>query len=316
MDFGGVASLARVGPKRFRARVLKKLALVVVTLSSVAAPAYWYLTARNGEPVGTFDLDLTELRRLANQQPGAKPLEVRAEFVATLQFPERAILAGASWAPRNLDVYAFQVRYADGTFGLVDTGMDEATATSEGATFFDADAFKRLTAAMEPARFIVVTHEHYDHMGGVVVHPTVKSLHFLVTPQQLQVPRNLEPVKLRELPDARLTYERGAAIAPGVAVWRAAGHTVGSQLVFVQRADGEEFLFLGDVAWYRENYRQVRERAALATLIMGEDRGAVLAQLAAVKALSDANPTLHVVPGHDPNVYKEAFAGGWLVRGF
>ncbi|MGV3623666.1 MAG: MBL fold metallo-hydrolase [Archangium sp.] len=295
---------------------MKKLAAVVVALLIIAAPSYWYLTARNGEPDGTFELDLNELRKLANEQPGEKPTEVRAEYVATLEFPERAILAGASWEPRNLDVYAFQARYADGTFGLIDTAMDEAAGKSEGAKNYDVEAFKRITAAMEPARFIVVTHEHYDHMGGVVVHPKVKSLNFLVTPQQLQVPGNLSPTKLGDVPDEKLVYEKGVGIAPGVAVWRAAGHTVGHQVVFVQRADGEEYLFLGDVAWYRENVKQVRERATLATLIMGEDRGAVLAQLAAVKALSEANPKLHVIPGHDPEVYKEAFAAGWLQRGF
>ena len=295
---------------------MKKLAIVVVALLIIAVPSYWYLTARNGEPVGTFELDLTELRRLANEQPGEKPTEVRAEFVATLEFPERAILAGSSWEPRDLDVYAFQTRYADGTFGLIDTAMDEAAAKAESAKKYDVDAFKRITSAMEPARFIVVTHEHYDHMGGVAVHPKVKQLNFLVTPEQLKEPGNLSPAVLKDAPEKKLVYEKAVAIAPGVVVWRAAGHTVGHQIVFVQRADGEEFLFLGDVAWYRENYRQVRERATLATLIMGEDRGAVLAQLAAVKALSEANPKLHVVPGHDPDVYNEAFAEGWLIRGF
>lgn len=298
---------------------MKRLGVAFVALLIIAAPAYWFLTIRNGEPEGVYPLDLTELRRLANELPGDKPVAVHAEHIATLEFPERAILAGASWDPRDLTAYVFQLRYADNTFGIVDTAMDEATSKSEGATFFDGAAFARLNTAMESARFIVVTHEHYDHMGGVAVHPRLAQLPFRVTPQQLAVPSNLEPVKFPEAAKASLptlTYEQGAAIAPGVAVWRSAGHTVGAQLVFVQRADGEEYLFLGDVAWYRANYQQVRERAGLATLIMGEDRGAVLAQLTAIKALAEANPKLHIVPGHDPAVYAEAFAAGWLARGF
>ncbi len=298
---------------------MKRALIVVAVLLAIGAPAYWWLTGHNGEPEGVYPLDLTALRRLANELPGEKPVAVHAEHVATLDFPERAVLAGASWSPVKLTVYAFQVKYADGTTGLIDSAMDEATSKSEGASFFDGDAFKRVLAAAEAARFIVVTHEHYDHMGGVAVHPKLESLQFRVTPQQLAVPENLAPVVFPEAAKAKLPkleYEQGAAIAPGVVVWRAAGHTVGSQVVFVQRADGEEFLFLGDVAWHRENYLQVRERARLATLIMKENRGAVLAQLAAVKALAEANPKLHVVPGHDPKVYADAFAAGWLVPRF
>ena len=104
---------------------------------------------------------------------------------------------------------------------------------------------------------------------------------------------------------APFTYERAVAVAPGVVLLRAPGHTPGSQLVFIERQDGEEFLLLGDVAWHRENYEQVQERARLVTLLLGEDRDAVLAQLAALQKLSTAEPKLHIVPGHDGVVMKQ-----------
>jgi hypothetical protein len=87
-------------------------------------------------------------------------------------------------------------------------------------------------------------------------------------------------------------------------------------MVYVQRADGAEYLFLGDVAWYLVNVERVRERPRVMTAAMGEDREAVLNQLGAIHQLSSEAPQVHVVPGHDPKVIARLVASGALVQGF
>src|SRR6202012_4773440 len=79
-----------------------------------------------------------------------------------------------------------------------------------------------------------------------------------------------------------LTYQQYLAIAPGVVLIRAPGHTPGSQMVYVKTESGNEYLFIGDVAWHMRNIDLVRERAWGITMMMGEDHGAVLSQLAAL----------------------------------
>lgn len=114
-----------------------------------------------------------------------------------------------------------------------------------------------------------------------------------------------------------LIYEKHHVLAPGVVLIKSPGHTPGSQMVFVQLKNGAEYLFLGDVAWKMANVDLVRERPrAVTQFFLQEDRTAVALQLAAIKALKDANPSVHVVPGHDRSVLDAALTEGWLVKGF
>ena len=105
-------------------------------------------------------------------------------------------------------------------------------------------------------------------------------------------------------------------MAPGVVLLTAPGHTPGSQLVFVQLADGRELLFLGDVAWQFTNIEHQRERARLVTLMIGEDRTLVLSQLRALAELHEKEPKLAIVPGHDAAVIEKLIAEGTLVPRF
>lgn len=301
----------------------KRLLIILGVLLLVGVPAdYWFLR-ESGEPKSTFALDIEELRKLADAVPGPRVTDIRVEHVAGFEFPGIAVVAGDSWAFTKMPVYAYQLVFEDGTTALIDTGMDEKTTKGEGGVYFDGEAFGRVSAAMEKATFVVVTHEQYDHLGGVAVHPKLDALAGNVvrlTREQLSDPVKRKPLVFTEAQVGKLqtlSYERVVPIAPGVVVVRAAGHTPGMQMVYARRADGEEFLFVSDVSWHEDNWKRVRERARLVTqLFLGEDRDAVLAQLAAIKKLAEQNPKLHVVPGHDGVVMEQLFGAKLLTSKF
>ena len=113
-----------------------------------------------------------------------------------------------------------------------------------------------------------------------------------------------------------LDYVRYLAIAPGVVLVRAPGHTPGSQMVYVRRADGVEFLLVGDIAWQMRNIETGREKARWVTLLTGEDRNAVREELAGLSRLHTAAPELHMIPGHDAGVIAALVKSGLLVKGF
>ena len=114
-----------------------------------------------------------------------------------------------------------------------------------------------------------------------------------------------------------LIYQGMLPIAPGVVLVKAPSHTPGSQLVFVQFADGSEYLFMGDISSLDRNWRETRARSRLVgDLIVDEDRAAVFSWLKAFKALSEANPDVTMVPSHDGIVIDQLVEAGRLKRGF
>lgn len=304
--------------------LLRNIALMLATLIVAAGAGYYWLIVESHMPsTGSYSIDLAEVRKLAGSVPGAMSDDIRVETVGTITFPRTAVVAGDGWEGAALPVSAFQLSYPDTTV-LVDVAFDEPTAITGEAPVsgYDNAAFQRIVDAMNKASLILVTHEHWDHAAGLFAQPNLEQLLKVTKLNREQVDHadRMAPATFPEKLKAGyapVDYGQYLAVAPGVVLIRAAGHTPGSQIVYVRRADGREILFIGDVAWHRRNIDLVRERARLVTWwFLKEDRNAVMLQLAELKRLQDEHPEVFIMPGHDPGELQKAHQQGLVTQRF
>jgi glyoxylase-like metal-dependent hydrolase (beta-lactamase superfamily II) len=201
---------------------------------------------------------------------------------------------------------AFQVMYADGSV-MVDAGMNLAVHKFFGRGVdepYFPDATKQIDQALQRARLIVVTHEHGDHVAGVIATTLMNELapKTVLTRSQVQT-LTTNP----QMPEIRLTaeqvrrfvvvdYDAYFPLAPGIVLVKASGHTPGSQMVYVTLETGREYLLIGDATWHMDGVRQMIGKDAP---WVTEDTSAVLAQLTWLNSLSRTDPGVIVVASHD-----------------
>jgi glyoxylase-like metal-dependent hydrolase (beta-lactamase superfamily II) len=110
-----------------------------------------------------------------------------------------------------------------------------------------------------------------------------------------------------QMPEIRLTddlakrfividYDLYYPLAPGMALIKAAGHTPGSQMVYVALDSGREYLLVGDATWHMDGVRLIKGKDAP---WITEDQPAVMAQLAWLNGLTRSAADLTIVASHD-----------------
>ncbi len=289
---------------------LRRLPLVLLLAFMASTTGCYYLESEPVPEVSNYDLDLGELRRLAGSIPGPKPVELRRELVCIGSMPRAWMMAGASWDTQEMTHVVFQALRPDGTFVLLDSAQnEEAHQTLPGAGPFYDEAWQIVLRALSEAEQILITHEHADHIGGAAVHPDPDSLVGRLKLNEAQL-ANEEMLALAKFPDSLrealepLVFDDAIAVAPGVVVKKAAGHTPGNQMIFVQLATGEELLYVGDVVWNRDAITDLVYRPRFITdWIIGEDRTTAIHQLRALRDLYDSDEGVQIIVAHDDRTH-------------
>jgi glyoxylase-like metal-dependent hydrolase (beta-lactamase superfamily II) len=291
---------------------------VLLTMLAVTS-----IASAQGPPLSAWMADLAEVRRMASLIPGRRPIRLNVVKFAESGRTKNFSIQGAPADPSVQARTAFQVVYADGSV-MVDAGMDQQVHRFFGRGVeepYDATAARQVEAALRRATLIVVTHEHGDHVAGVVRGPVAGDLAAKTFLTRAQV-RTLTTTP--QMPEIRLSdeaarrfividYDKYYPLAPGMVLITAAGHTPGSQMVYVALESGREYLLIGDATWHMDGVRQITGKDAP---WITEDRPAILDQLRWLNGVLRDEPGVVVVASHDEEQRMALVAARRIGGGF
>src|SRR5215475_2927327 len=159
---------------------------------------------------------------------------------------------------------------------------------------------------------IVISHAHWDHMGGIDLFPKAtvwiqKEEFRYYTGEAWQAGGDhggIDPEDVKELvrlnTEGRLRLVDGdnQEILPGIRAFTGARHTYASEYLRVETADGKPFVLASDNCYL---YRNLVEHAASATFSEADRPANIAAQKRMIELAGSAD---RVVPGHDPEQFR------------
>ena len=292
---------------------MRKLFAAVLAVTILAPTLYGQTSPYPG------DL-LERVRQAADNLPGAPPESINYIKIAESHRTYAAVIDGGTDEPFVSARTAFQVIYPGGSV-MIDAGMDEEVHRFYGfgrEEPYWQDRNDRVQAALLAANLVVVTHEHGDHVAGVLRSPDRDAIAAKTILTEAQA-RTLTTAP--QLPEIRITeqqardyllvdYRLYLPVAPGVVLIKAAGHTPGHQMIYVRVAEGTEYVLIGDIGWLIENVTELTLRPPETIARIGENPEALMSQLVWLKSLADRGVVL--VPSHDDRLLSRYAEEGLL----
>ncbi|HLH09050.1 MAG TPA: MBL fold metallo-hydrolase [Terriglobales bacterium] len=301
--------------------LIRKTCLLLAILGFIA-PTVFGQSSQNQTPEAPWSAQIEQIRQVARMIPGRRALRINALKFAESHRSKKFSVQGAADEPSIQARTVFQIVFPDGTV-MIDSGMDEQVHRFFGRGTIEpyyADAAKQVERALLNARSIIITHEHGDHVAGVI-----RTEHLAeIAPKTLLTRAQVEGLETNpQMPEIKITpetasrynvvdYDKYLPFGPGIALIRAPGHTPGSQMVYVALESGREYLFIADTAWHMDSVRLIKGKAAP---WVKEDEPAILAQLKWLRGLSETEKKLYIVASHDEDERKDLIAKGVLGDG-
>jgi glyoxylase-like metal-dependent hydrolase (beta-lactamase superfamily II) len=263
--------------------------------------------------------NINQIRQAARMIPGQAPLRINVLKFAESRRTKNFSVKGAPAEPSVQARTVFQVVYADG-YVMVDSGMDQQVHNFFGRGVvepYDAEAAKQVERAVRGARSILVTHEHGDHVAGVVRTPFVNELapKTVLTRDQVQtLLTNPQMPEIKLTPEMAgrynvIDYDKYLPFGPGIVLIKAPGHTPGSQMIYISLDSGREYLLIGDTAWHMDGVRDIEGKDAP---WIQEAEIPIMAQLGWLNGLSKTEKNLIIVASHDEEQRTDLIKRGIL----
>jgi glyoxylase-like metal-dependent hydrolase (beta-lactamase superfamily II) len=272
--------------------------LAVALLSLVAAAPV------SAQP---FSADLTAIREAAKSMPGVLPMRINVVKFAESRRTKNFAIKGAPREPSIQARTAYQVVYPDSSTIMIDSGMDQQVHKFFGRGVeepYFPEQEQKVERALASAKAIVVTHEHGDHIAGVIRSPAFATLAPKTTITRTQAETLMTAPQMPEIKFTQdqlqrfnvIDYQTVKPFAPGIALIKSSGHTPGSQMIYLVLQSGKEYVFAGDVAWHMDGVREVRGKDAP---WITEDEPNMAAELSWLNGLMRNEPNIAIVISHD-----------------
>ncbi len=298
--------------------------IIISLVLLLTAGAYWFILDGSTPANTDYEFPLAEMRELINDSDGPLPTALNLEIISTDEAPLLAAHAGLHFEAFHLAMTSFQVKGGDGDIiigGAMDKTLYEPTKQSDNATFSDA-GYRRMLDAMLASDATLITHEHIDHLGGIVRAPDPAALapNLMLSAPQIAAMAVLAgndglAAAYKTLAPADLSSPR--LLAPGVAVAPTPGHSPGSQIFLIRTDNGQEYLLIGDIVWAMKNIKKAWGRPRLLQyMFFKEDRAQVQRQVRALHELSTAEPSLILLSSHDKDWLDGLVAAKKLGKNF
>lgn len=247
---------------------------------------------------------------------------VRAIRYGSQYYPGPAVFYFRHWGEWiYLELYVWLLQSSELTI-LVDTGLDQAYADKanphiiknlnddRGELKIDIDppeALLRFGVQPDEVDYVIISHFHLDHIACVPRFPgstfitSRYGLEWTINPpfpglvDPIVTPREILEFLYEEAnkPGGRVVLtDDDATPLPGIRTVRTGGHSIGSQVVFVETEKGTVGLGADNLI----TYEHLEDRIAPGSPV------SVLDALGAIELLE--NEAHIIIPGHDPDLYK------------
>jgi len=255
---------------------------LLIAIIVIGVPFWWLLMDNAHSSAPPKPVHIAYLRALAAIIPGNRPIAVIATRAGSRWVVGETLAAGIGLQRRRLAMITWALPVPGKGPIVIDPGPDPDEAGVDSYENIDGAKVRRIAAETRIASLILHTH------GPLTLQEPAKSAALART----------QPPSFATAQAA--SFATAQAIAPGVVIIPTPGHAPDTRLIYVQLANGREFLFAGNIATLSENWTALRLRSHLAAFwgpLQNDDE--TYAWLRTLHQLGAEAPRMAIVPGHD-----------------